>query len=83
MYKALVSFTTKDYDIKQGQILPDDFTTATEIQDFLSNGYIRVYNPSEEGVQSETINNIWTGTQAEYSAITTLNDNTLYFIKED
>lgn len=81
MYKALISFTTKDYDIKQGQILQDDFTTQDEIQEFLNINYIRVYSVGEEGIQSNTVFNIWTGTQEQYSALTPDN-NTLYFIEE-
>lgn len=34
------------------------------------------------GVQSETVENIWVGTQAEYEAITEKSDTTLYMIKE-
>lgn len=83
MYKALVSFTTKDYDIKQNQILQDNFTTQSEITEFLNIGYIRVYSPSEEGIHSNTVYNIWTGTQEQYELITTPDNNTLYFIQED
>jgi len=32
-------------------------------------------------VESETIKTIWSGTQAEYDAITTKSDNILYIIK--
>lgn len=82
MYKALVSFTTKEYDIKQNQILADDFTTESEIAEFLDIGYIREYNQGEDGIKSNTVYTIWTGTEEKYSAITTLDDNTLYFIEE-
>lgn len=83
MYIALVSFTTADYQIQKGQILAEDFETPDIIQDFLNANYIRVYSVGEEGIQSDTVYNIWTGTQQEYSAITTPNENTLYFIEED
>lgn len=46
MYRALTSFTTKDYDIKYKQILQDDFTTEDEITEFLNVGYIEVYDGS-------------------------------------
>lgn len=48
MYRALTSFTTKDYDIKYKQILEDDFTTEDEITEFLNVGYIEVYDGSLE-----------------------------------
>lgn len=48
MYRALVSFTTKDYDIKYKEILQDDFTTLDEITEFLDVGYIEVYDGSIE-----------------------------------
>lgn len=82
MYKALTSFTTKDYDIKQGQILADNFETQAKIQDFLNAGYIRTYNQGEDGIKSDTVYKIWTGTEEQYQTITTLDDNTLYFIEE-
>ena len=81
MYKALISFTTKDYDVKLGQILASDFDTQDKIQDFLDAKYIKVY-AGDEGIQSNTIQEIWTGTQQQYSTIATLDDNTLYFIEE-
>ena len=83
MYKALISFTTKNYDIKLNQILPSDFDTQENIQNYLQAGYIREYNAGEEGIHSETVYNIWTGTQEQYSTITTPDDNTLYFIEEN
>ena len=46
MYRALTSFTTKDYDIRYKQILQDDFTTEDEITEFLNVGYIEVYDGS-------------------------------------
>lgn len=42
MYRALTSFTTKDYDVRKKQILEDDFTTQDEIQDLINAGYIEV-----------------------------------------
>lgn len=48
MYRALESFTTKDYDVKRYQILEEDFTTEDEIQELLSIGYIEVYDGSIE-----------------------------------
>ena len=55
MYRALTSFTTKEYDIKYKQILEDDFTTPTEIQEFLDVGYIEIY----DGVIDITENGIY------------------------
>lgn len=81
MYKALVSFTTKDYDVKQGQILQDNFTTQAEITEFLNIGYIRTYSPSEEGIHSNTITDIWVGTYSQYEGLTP-EASTLYFITE-
>lgn len=83
MYKALTSFTTKNYDVKLNQILPSDFDTQEKIQDYLNANYIREYDAGGEGVQSYTVFNIWTGTQQQYSTISTLDDNTLYFIEEE
>ena len=48
MYRALESFTTKDYDVRRKQILDDNFTTENEIQEFLRIGYIEVYDSSLE-----------------------------------
>lgn len=42
MYRALTSFTTKNYDVRKKEILEDDFTTPEEIQDLLNAGYIEV-----------------------------------------
>lgn len=42
MYRALESFTTKNYDVKRKELLADDFTTQDEINEFLSIGYIKV-----------------------------------------
>lgn len=42
MYRALESFTTKNYDVKRKQILEEDFTNEDEIQELLSIGYIQV-----------------------------------------
>jgi hypothetical protein len=44
MYRALESFTTKDYDVRRKQLLEDDFTTEDEIQEFLNIGYIEAYD---------------------------------------
>lgn len=46
MYKALDSFTTKDYDVRRGEILAEDFTTQDEITEFLNIGYIEEFNGS-------------------------------------
>lgn len=35
------------------------------------------------GVQSDTVDTIWTGTQAQYDAIDQKDDSTLYFIEEE
>lgn len=43
MYRATTSFATNTYDVRQNQILEDDFTTEAEIQEFLEIGYIEVY----------------------------------------
>lgn len=48
MYRATKSFTCKDYDVKQREILADDFTTQEEIQEYLEIGYIVVYDGSLE-----------------------------------
>lgn len=48
MYKALESFATNNYDVKRSQILEDDFTSQDEITEFLSIGYIEVYDGSIE-----------------------------------
>ena len=54
MYRALTSFTTKDYDIKYKQILQDDFTTEDEITEFLNVGYIEVYDGTYEITENGT-----------------------------
>lgn len=43
MYKAKLSFSTKDYDVRKNQLLEDDFTTQDQINEFLEIGYIEVY----------------------------------------
>lgn len=48
MYKATLSFTTKDYDVRKNQILEDDFTTQDEIDEFLNIGYIVEYDGTLE-----------------------------------
>ena len=48
MYRATLSFTTKDYDVRKNQILADDFTTQDEITEFLNIGYIVVYDDTLE-----------------------------------
>ena len=48
MYRALESFTTKNYNVKRKQLLEDDFTTQEEIQEFLNIGYIEEYDSSLE-----------------------------------
>lgn len=54
MYRALTSFTTKDYDIRYKQILQDDFTTEDEITEFLNVGYIEVYDGTYEITENGT-----------------------------
>ena len=44
MYKANISFVTKSYSVREGEILEDDFTTENEIQEYLDIGYIAEYN---------------------------------------
>lgn len=44
MYKANISFVTKSYSVREGEVLEDDFTTESEIQEFLNIGYIAEYN---------------------------------------
>ena len=48
MYRALESFTTKDYDVRRKQLLEDNFTTQEEIEEFLRIGYIEVYDGTLE-----------------------------------
>ena len=48
MYKALKSFTTKNYDVHRTEILQDDFTTQDEIDEYLEIGYIKVYDDTLE-----------------------------------
>lgn len=48
MYRATRSFTCKDYDVKQREILADDFTTQDEIDEYLLLGYIVVYDDTIE-----------------------------------
>lgn len=52
MYRATLSFTTKDYDIRKNQILAEDFTTQDEIDEFLRIGYIVVYDGTLEITQN-------------------------------
>lgn len=42
LYRALISFTTKGYDVRKNQVLEEDFTTPEEIQELLDIGYIQV-----------------------------------------
>lgn len=48
MYKATLSFTTKNYDVRKNQILADDFTTQDEINEYLRIGYITEYDDTLE-----------------------------------
>ena len=48
MYRATLSFTTKNYDVRKNQILEDDFTTQDEIDEFLNIGYIVEYDGTLE-----------------------------------
>lgn len=52
MYKATLSFTTKDYDVRKNQILAEDFTTQSEIDEYLSIGYIVEYDETLEITQN-------------------------------
>lgn len=52
MYKATLSFTTKNYDVRKNQILADNFTTQDEIDEFLRIGYIVVYEDTLEITQN-------------------------------
>lgn len=54
MYKSLDSFTTKNYDVRRGQILAEDFTTQDEITEFLNIGYIEVFDGSVDITQNGT-----------------------------
>ena len=58
--------------------------------DYLAKNNTRSYTPTQQYhpatkkyVDDSISNKIWIGTQSEYDAITTPNENTLYFIKED
>lgn len=42
MYRAIESFSTKNYDVRRMQLLAEDFTTEDEIQDLLNAGYIKI-----------------------------------------
>lgn len=42
MYRAIESFSTKNYDVRRMQLLDEDFTTQEEIEDLLNAGYIKV-----------------------------------------
>lgn len=52
MYRATLSFTTKNYDVRKNQILAEDFTTQDEIDEFLNIGYIVVYDDTLEITQN-------------------------------
>ena len=56
MYIALESFATKDYDVKRKQILEDNFTTQEDINEYLSIGYIEVYDGSINITENGTYN---------------------------
>lgn len=56
MYRALESFTTKNYDVKRKQILEENFTTQDEIEEFLNIGYIEVFDGSIEITQNGQYN---------------------------
>lgn len=48
MYRANLSFTTNTYDVRKNQILPNDFTTEDQIEEYLDIGYIEVYDDTIE-----------------------------------
>lgn len=63
----------------------------TEIQDiydeyiYINDAWERIGNTAidlSDKVSSDSVSNIWSGTQAEYDAITTKSPSTLYLIKE-
>ena len=78
MYRALESFTTNNYDVRKKQILEDNFTTQEEINEFLSIGYIEVYDGSIDITENGVYNvedydtadvNVEGGSSAEIDAL--------------
>ena len=80
----------------QGSWSGDVFTASkiifyNVIYDFLSKENTGTYNPTANSYNPATTkyvdtaisNKIWIGTQTEYDNLSTYNENTLYFIKED
>ena len=56
LYRALESFTTKNYDVKRKQLLEENFTTQDEIDEFLAIGYIEVDDGSIKITQNGQYN---------------------------
>lgn len=54
MYRALESFTTKDYDVRRKQILDNNFTSPDKILEFLNIGYIEEYDGTIEITENGT-----------------------------
>ena len=54
MYRAITSFTTKNYEVRKKQLLQDNFTSQDEIDEFLNIGYIQEYDGSLEITENGT-----------------------------
>jgi hypothetical protein len=71
------------------QLSEAEFITLSTTGTLTKDGVTYTYSPSDTiyvtpntNIASASVSTIWTGTQAEYDAITTKDVNTLYFIVE-
>ena len=83
----MATSTTKSKIMKLSQA---EYTTLSTTGTLTKDGVTYTYSPSDTiyvtpditSIGSNSVATIWTGTQAEYDAITTKDANTLYFIVE-
>lgn len=70
------------YRFASNKLYVDGFRTGKQYS-YVIDGTTKTYTLTEKPlVSSETITTIWSGTQAEYDAIETKSNNTLYIIKD-
>lgn len=83
----MATISEKDKIFKLSQA---EYTTLSTTGTLTKDGVTYTYSPSDTiyvtpditSIGSNSVATIWTGTQAEYDAITTKDANTLYFIVE-
>lgn len=80
--QIVIKNSEEDYDTKWGEI-PSHVHRSSEITDLKIPKNLSDLNNDANFISSTIITSFWSGTQAEYDAITTKNENTLYLIDEE